>query len=278
MHPGWQTRCIIGPGATTPAIRWRVTIRARNTLARRGPLAAWRFFQSVGPLEDAPDRVRSDWLASQGFALALLRDFDAAESWLARAEKVSPDRPWLLVERAGVYLLEDRYEDALAAARDSLSAKPWYGPAVHATAHLLELLDRRAEALEFLTEASERIESAVILAQQGVLEGNMRRHQDARRTWDRYEERAPLIEPRMRCWLAGRRSDAAYGCGDIPAAARLAKESREPFFVTIAGRLQDPEVVGGRVLLDVGFRASALIKRARRRPWRAIAAILGKSR
>ena len=48
-------------------------------------------------------------------------------------------RAWLLVERADVYELEDRYEDALHAAREALAIKPWYRPAIQVAAHLLEL-------------------------------------------------------------------------------------------------------------------------------------------
>ena len=57
----------------------------------------------------------------------------------------------------------------------------------------------------------------------------------------------------MRRWLAGRRSDAAYRCGNLALAAALARESGEPFFLIIAGRLEGPEPGDRRVLLDVGF-------------------------
>ena len=175
--------------------------RSLVVLGRRGPLEAWRFLQSVGPLEDAPDSIRSDWLATHACTLARLRDFDAAESWLARADRISTNRAWLLVERADVYELEDRYDDALAAAREALAHKPWYRPAVQTVARLLELLDRQPEAVELLAEASERIESAMLLAQQGALEDDLGRHADARRTWDRLVSTAPLIERRIKRWL-----------------------------------------------------------------------------
>ena len=227
--------------------------RSLVVLGRRGPLEAWRFLQSVGPLEGAPDSIRSDWLATHACTLARLRDFDAAESWLARADRISTNRAWLLVERADVYELEDRYDDALAAAREALAHKPWYRPAVQTVARLLELLDRQPEAVELLAEASERIESAMLLAQQGALEVDLGRHADARRTWDRLVSTAPLIERRIKRWLQCQRCDAAYGCGDLSAAATLAKESGEPFFLAIAGRLENPEISSSRVLLDVGF-------------------------
>jgi tetratricopeptide (TPR) repeat protein len=227
--------------------------RARMILGHRGPLEAWRFMQSVGPLDGADNSVRSDWMANHSCTLARLRDFDAAESWLEKAERTAPESAWLLVERSDLYELEDRYQDALAVARESLCLKPWYRPAVQAVARCLERLDRQVEAVELLAEASDHIESTMVLAQQGILEQNLGRYQDARRTWQRFEERAPLIERRMRRWLIGRQSDAAYGCGDLEAAAAFAKESAEPFFLAIAARIENQDLRQARVLLDVGF-------------------------
>ena len=250
-----------------PTDPWACFYRARLILGRRGPLEAWRFVQRVGPLEDAPDQARADWMASHSCILGRLRDFDAAESWLARAERLCPGSAWLLIERSDLYELEDRYPLALAAAREALELKPWYRPGVQAVAHLLELLDRQAEAVQLLAEASERIESALILAQQGALEENLGRFADAQRTWDRFASTAPLLEREMKRWLAGRRCDAAYGCGDMAAAAALARESKSPFFEAVAGRLENPEIGNRRVRLDVGFVRQHHQTCARRR-WR----------
>src|SRR4029077_15736535 len=67
----------------------------RTALARRGPLAAWTFLRRVGPLEGGTDEVRSDWLATHALALGGLRDFAAAEGFLAEAERSAPGRAWL---------------------------------------------------------------------------------------------------------------------------------------------------------------------------------------
>ncbi len=91
--------------------------RARALLARRGPLPTWQFLRSTGPLEAASDEIRADWLASHALALGGLRDFDAAEEYLAEAERLAPGRAWLRVERANVFEMQDLYNSALAAAR-----------------------------------------------------------------------------------------------------------------------------------------------------------------
>ena len=226
---------------------------ARTILARRGPLKAWEFIQRVGRLEDAADPERSNWLAAHASTLSRLRDFDAAESWLALAEKLARDRVWWLIERSDLSELEDRYEDALAAARESLALRPWNAPAVQAAARLLQALDHDDDAVELLEEAAGRIESSAVVAQLGALQAEMGRHVDARRSWDRFAELAPLIETQTERWLAGRRSDAAYGLGDIAAAAAFARESGGPFFLAVAERCEMAGDNARRVVLDVRF-------------------------
>ena len=94
---------------------------ARALQDRRGSLTAWRFLQRIGELPaEAPANVRSDWLAFHACVLGRFRDFDAAESYLRRAEEVCPDQPWTCLERAFLLELEDRYEESLAAC-----AAPW---------------------------------------------------------------------------------------------------------------------------------------------------------
>ena len=153
---------------------------------------------------------------------------------------------------------------------------PWYRPAVQQMAHLLQLLDRDEEAVDLLTEAVDRIESCSVVAQLGVLQAEMKRHADSRRTWERFVETAPLIDKPTRKWLAGRRSDAAYECGEIAEAAVLARESGEPFFLALAPRLEASDAEVRRVLLDVGFVRQHHQTCARRRSRRSPGS--GKSR
>ena len=227
--------------------------RARTTLGRRGPLATWQFLRRVGPLEAAMDEVRADWLATHAPALGGLRDFDAAEGYLTEAERIAPGRAWLRVERASLCELKDLYDDALAAAREALVLWPWYRPAVQATAHYLQLLDREAEAVDFLVEASGRVGNGLIMAQLANLQLEIGRHADAMCSLDRFADLSPLIDDPTRRWLVGRRSEAAYRLGDLAAAASFARESGEPFFLALANRLEDPGADSRRVRLAVGF-------------------------
>ncbi len=96
-------------------------------LSRRGPLRTWDFLKKVGPLPEAPDRIRGFWLSMHATVLGYLRDFDAAETWLARAEEAAPEHAWLLVQRSSLFETEDRYDDALATSREALARRPGTG-------------------------------------------------------------------------------------------------------------------------------------------------------
>src|SRR4051812_40137944 len=67
---------------------------------RRGPLPAWEFLARTGDLPDAPADPRADWLSLHAMVAGWVRDFETAEGWLGRAEALSPDSPWLCIERA----------------------------------------------------------------------------------------------------------------------------------------------------------------------------------
>ena len=227
---------------------------ARALQDRRGSLAAWRFLGRIGELPpEAPANVRSDWLAFHACVLGRFRDFDAAEAYLQRAEQVCPNQPWTCLERAFLLELEDRYEESLAASRRALEMRRWYRPAVQAASHTLQLLDRDREALELLIEGAERIESGLILAQLATLQSELGRHHDARRSFERFAELSPLMEKELVEWMAARRSDTAYYCGDLAAAAEFARQAKNPFHDKIAEELSRTPFEGRRVLLDVGF-------------------------
>jgi tetratricopeptide (TPR) repeat protein len=129
-----------------------------NYLAnRRGPLPAWQFLRRVGelPAESSLEN-RAHWLALHGTVLGRLRDFDAAEEWLARAEALGHDHPWVALERAALLALEDKSDEAEQMARNALTIRPWYRPAVQWVAHFLVEKERDQEAIELLEEAGRR--------------------------------------------------------------------------------------------------------------------------
>lgn len=221
-------------------------------LDRRGPLDAWNTLRPFGEFAEAPDALRSDLFALRAEVAALLRDFDTAEHWMARAEEITGDRAWTHVARSRVLEHEDRYEEALAAVRHSLELRPWYRPAVQSLGHLLQLQDRDPEALTFLREAARHLESGAVVVQLAALEVEMGFYVEARGTCDRIEELHPLLENDLRDWLSARRCDAEYYCGNLKAARDWALKIKSPFYQRLAERLEKDDD-RGRVLLSVGF-------------------------
>jgi tetratricopeptide (TPR) repeat protein len=226
----------------------------RHIVDRRGPLPAWEYMKQVGDLDGATDPQRADWFALRSSIALMFRDFDVAEHWLDRAQKLCPDRPWLWVERSSLLEAGDRYDECLASARRALELRPFYRPAVQQAAHALQLLDHDDEALALLGDAAAQSESAPIVAQLANLQCELQRYDDAARSLDRVEELSPLIEPPMRQWLAARRSDVACYRDEFDAAVEQAKIAKSPFHEKVAEHLSKPENrVAKRVLLNVDF-------------------------
>jgi cellulose synthase operon protein C len=227
---------------------------AYTVLERQGPYRAWRFLAERGELSEASPAVRASWYALRATIAGSLRDFEAAETWLARADEAEPDSAWVAVARSSVLQSEDRYDEALAAARRGLELQPWYRPAVQATGHLLTLRDRDGEALELLREAAWRIESAAVAWQLLALQMEYEQFQEAAATLERYVELSPLLDSRATKALNAVRSDIAYGLGDLEAALEHARQAEGGFHEEMVHRLSDPSRADGqRVLLPVGF-------------------------
>ena len=221
---------------TQPEARY---YRARVRLERSGPLAAWELLDREGDLPEAAPALEGMWFGFRATVAAHLRDFDAADAWLSRAEQMSPADPWLAVERAMVLEQEDRYEEALSAARQSLALHPWFRPGVQALAHLLQLLNCDEEALALLTDAAGRLESPAVLGQLTLVQTELGRWEEARRSLDRFEALAPLADEAMTRWLAAQRSDVAYHCGDLGQAIDYARRAGDPFHQALAEQLEN---------------------------------------
>jgi tetratricopeptide (TPR) repeat protein len=224
---------------------------ARYFLEKHNLLAAWRFLRNEkGVVDDAAPDLRADLFSLQAFLSARLRDFEKADAWIKRALELAPDRPWLYVEKSSCLEFAERFEEALEAARHSMTLRPLFRPAVQAAGHLLLLLDRDKEALDLLTEASEKLECAAVASQLAALQDELGMHEDSRRSYDRFAELSPLIEDEVAQWLAARRSDIHYDLGDIESARKFAAQAGEGFHQTVAERLAHVAPDAKRVVLE----------------------------
>jgi cellulose synthase operon protein C len=232
---------------------------ARYLLGMRGPLAAWKFVGENPFPTDAPTNLQSHWCSQHAAILGRLRDFDAAEQWLQKAEAIG-EQAWTCLERAAIYNAEDRHEEAEGAARRALEIRPWYRPAIQWVAHFLVQKERDAEALDLLTQAAAKLESAAIYGQLAALQFELKRFDDAARNLDEFERHSPILETVQRQWLAARRCDLACQVGDLDTALDQAKKAtgttprtKAKFYENLVTLLEKRTDAGKRVEIPVGF-------------------------
>jgi tetratricopeptide (TPR) repeat protein len=226
---------------------------ARYLLDTRGPWVALQFMKAIGTFPDADRERRSHWLSLYAHIYGRTRDFDNAANWLAQAEALGGDDPWVLIERAALSSMEDREEAGIRAARRALEIQPWHRPAVQWLAHFLVQREQDDEALRLLTEASSRIESYAVTYQLAVLQLETGRYPEARDNFEAAVRLAPLLDKSLQPEMAARRSEAAYHCGDFEKASAWAREAKSHFYEVQADRLKDPPAERKRVCLPVGF-------------------------
>ena len=168
---------------------------------------------------------------------------------------LQPERAWIWVEKSTVLECEDRHEEGVEAARRALELRPSFRPASQHLAYRLVQLNRDDEALAVLEKAADETESAAVLMQLAALHHELKNYDEARKLYDGIERFWPLMHlskdgPK---WLAARRADAAYYCGDLASATQYAKTADTPFFDRLAERLENPDLESKRVALPIKF-------------------------
>jgi tetratricopeptide (TPR) repeat protein len=182
-----------------------------------------------------------------------LRDFDEVARLLARARALSPGDPWIDLLHVLALQGADAYEEALAHVDSVLAARPWYRPAVDARADLLVLLGRDDEAVALLEEGMTRLQASSLASTLVGLHLEHGRHEAGEAMLDQVEALSPLRDRRQTAWIDARRSDAAYGRGDLDRAVTLARRagaSGNVFYARLADRLASG-AAPRRVLLPV---------------------------
>lgn len=234
-----------------PAVFYRYL---RHVLAAEGPHAALARIDEFAWTRGAPEQ-RADFHLLRASILADLRDFAAAEQQVRLAAALV-DTPWLHCSRAHVLLAEDRVDEAIAAARTALAARPHYHPAVQVAAHALHRRGDVDESAATLTAAADALESGMLALQLAHLELARERPQAARAWIDRAAALAPCAEPGLLVMLAAMAAEAAHLAGDRTAAIRLARASGLPVAVRFAERLESG-TDARRVRLPVPYVAQA---------------------
>lgn len=228
---------------------------AYTTLRRNGPYRAWRWMLERSELpENMTADTKSSWYALQGEIAATLRDFPTAERLLAQARETAPDSAWIRVCASYILEAQDRYDAALAEAQAGLELRPFYRPAVQASAHLYSLMDRDQDAIALLQAADERQESGAIAAHLFGYLMELKQYPAADKMLSRYVTLSPLLEKKQHKWLSAQRAEVSYYLGDYDAAIAHAENSNSEFHKAVAERLRDPvNREAPAVILPVGF-------------------------
>lgn len=228
--------------------------RVAAAFARFGPWSNWRLINRLGdPDSSVDDQERADWHTHKAFVLGFLRDFERAESELAFANEILPDRPWQYVVRSSVYEFEDRYDESLEAAQHAMALEPNYDSAVHAAADAFLHLGRDRDAQAILEEGTARIQSGSLMASLATLYGELDEHEKAMKLFDDIERLTPLGEKRFKQWLAARRSDTAYQLERYDECIEYAKAADPEFYELVAEGIAQAPADAKRVQVDVPF-------------------------
>jgi len=224
---------------------------AMATLSRRGPLAALDLITTRGIL-NVDSGVRWDATAFAGYLYGSYRDFGTADRLIALALEQSGS-PWIWTQRAAIYEMEDRYEEALDAARHAFDLDPRLGSTVYSIARCLSLFERDDEAIVTLRRGLMNIESSHLAWQLADLEMESGRFEQALATLAMFDRLAIIRDKDTNAWLAGRRCDIYSRLGDDRSALEQARLANTPFYKEVAARLEQTGPNATRVMLSVGF-------------------------
>lgn len=218
-------------------------------------LRSWKELTSRADNESTAPDIRAHWLALKAMMLSSLRDFQRADTAITKALQLQPDDSWLHIGQSGILRHQDRNEESLEFARQAFDLRPWYRPAVQCLADGLIQANQDDEAISLLTSANERLESGDIRSQLAALYLERQQYENARELYDDLHEWYPLAryDRKRESWLAARVADAAYYCGDYPAAISPARKVDSPFYTTLADNLESSEFAGRRKVLPVQF-------------------------
>ena len=226
---------------------------AHDLLHGRGPLAAWEFLNRVvAPVAHRPE-AQVYLLTVRALVTGYFRDFETAGKWLARAEEIAADKPWLAVTRAYVLEQEDRYEEALASARTSLTLRPNCRAGFHAVAHCLRLLNRDEEAEATLAQGADALEHGSLLCELARLQIELGKIEAAFATLERFVAASPLMEKGVADWVKSQRLLIACRGRDWDSARSLAQEFKDPYHDGLCRRLEQAGIASRRVQLKVSF-------------------------
>ncbi|WP_322014611.1 tetratricopeptide repeat protein [Paraburkholderia sp. J12] len=228
---------------------------ARILGERRGLYHAWRWTGERTLPAGASATCVAEWHSLRGSIAAGFRDWESAGCFFAGARELMPDSPWIWVEYAYGLALEDRYDEAIDAARKALALDPNYRSAVQALAHLLSMTDEDEAAIALLERASTVMQNADLEIQLFGLLTEHRRFDEAGQALDRSRTYSPYADRVRRIWFEQASAANLLARERYTEARAHCIAAADPFHTATAARIDDltEGEAPRRVLLDVGF-------------------------
>lgn len=219
-----------------------------------GIYAVWRRLRQLELSADISRGTAAQalWLLRAWIA-GCFKDFESADQWWQKAEQLDAKNPILYVTLASLLEREYRFEEALLAARKAIEVRSGHASGYRVAAHVLQLLNRDAESLTTLEEASRRIQNVPVLLDLARLQIAMAKHVEADATLEAVMKLSPILETEVREAVLSMRAHAAWQAGKVEVAISLAREHGTPTALRFAERLQKSEPKPRRVQLAVPF-------------------------
>ncbi len=205
--------------------------------------------------QDLKDETKADLLAFSARLHANLRDFSQAHIEIEAALSLQPQSSWIHTEHSYILDYDDRYEESLEAANTACQLDPHYRPPILQYAHLLTLLKRDGESLDFIQQAALRNESPYISYQEFTYHSEREDIEPALNSLDEYVRRSPLLSERGHQQIAAHRADLYYLAGDTRKFIQYAQSSRPDSFQQKCATFfaKQPKEKQSRRKLDVPF-------------------------
>lgn len=204
----------------------------------RGPLEAWLYLKVLPTSEVASLTLRADLLELLAQLAGALGDFAVARDLLQSVdESLRGNGDWLAA-RASIELREDDHKRALETCLLALSQNPSARKAGQHAAAVLELLDRRDEALRLISELDDRVQTAVVTSQRAAIEHESEQFLAEATSLARFRDRSPLLDHDEQTKLAWREANNAYLRGNRERAVALYRSVARPESTELVARIE----------------------------------------
>lgn len=191
----------------------------------------------------------SSWILQTALVWARARDFERAHRALERAAEIENDSSWAGTVRAAVWMMEDRWEDALEADHAAWRELPGHPFTARYELAALVRLQRDAEGDAFARELVVRDQSVdlvcigishLLRAADRALDDDVRRAllDEIHGYVDRIADLAPLADRHHDRIVAGFRADIAQIAGDRDALVAAANTSGGTYFRSVAKSIE----------------------------------------